>query len=113
MRISDWSSDVCSSDLLLLDLGMHRAGIGGALRHRPCRLPFLAWPQIVLRRRPELLQATCRAEIIGGASIIVPILCGRGVDRNAADRIQRGSRCCGRAAFVMAAVSAGDRKSVV
>src|SRR3546814_3398854 len=29
MRISDWSSDVCSSDLLVLALGRAQRGIGG------------------------------------------------------------------------------------
>src|SRR3546814_12178581 len=32
MRISDWSSDVCSSDLMMREIGLHRGGIGLAGR---------------------------------------------------------------------------------
>src|SRR3546814_18308946 len=36
MRISDWSSDVCSSDLLVRPLPQHRADLrGGQARFRP------------------------------------------------------------------------------
>src|SRR3546814_15112002 len=40
MRISDWSSDVCSSDLTLLDAAVTLAQKGTT---RPFRQRFLAW----------------------------------------------------------------------
>src|SRR3546814_14482946 len=39
MRISDWSSDVCSSDLDVVDLEPHRAA--DRLDHAPARIAFL------------------------------------------------------------------------
>src|SRR3546814_6913237 len=35
MRISDWSSDVCSSDLLFVRIGGRRRNLGPLLDHRP------------------------------------------------------------------------------
>src|SRR3546814_15133079 len=45
MRISDWSSDVCSSDLIATAFGAkaHRAdhiGTGAGFAHRQCAFPF-------------------------------------------------------------------------
>src|SRR3546814_8078099 len=40
MRISDWSSDVCSSDLRPGNLRQHRAGVAPDQQRRPRRLPF-------------------------------------------------------------------------
>src|SRR3546814_4669201 len=44
MRISDWSSDVCSSDLMPIILNRRQAGpaIEGALRHEQVELTRLA-----------------------------------------------------------------------
>src|SRR3546814_13010767 len=66
MRISDWSSDVCSSDLLLVNLGTPDAPEPGAVRRYPAQflsdrrvveIPPLVWQPIlrgiVLSTRPR------------------------------------------------------------
>src|SRR3546814_8487388 len=66
MRISDWSSDVCSSDLLLVNLGTPDAPEPGAVRRylaqflsdrRVVEIPPLVWQPIlrgiVLSTRPR------------------------------------------------------------
>src|SRR3546814_18142343 len=50
MRISDWSSDVCSSDLFLLQLAVHRlqrrlVGVHPALRELPAVTPDAPRPE--------------------------------------------------------------------
>src|SRR3546814_6343953 len=64
MRISDWSSDVCSSDLAAIDIG-RRANIGDMeLGHRldPHRLPDAAHRRVPDARGVEdLLAARLRA----------------------------------------------------
>src|SRR3546814_12902514 len=50
MRISDWSSDVCSSDLFLLQLAVHRlqrrlVGVHPALRELPAVTPDTPRPE--------------------------------------------------------------------
>src|SRR3546814_20171091 len=66
MRISDWSSDVCSSDLLFeqvlvdLDLGAP-FGLGGELGH-----------QLVAEGRPKRLRDrsdACRLDILGAGAV--------------------------------------------
>src|SRR3546814_6795566 len=85
MRISDWSSDVCSSDLLLVvqarhfrlqrhaadragagaDLAhfrMHRAGVGGAGQRR---VGFgIGWRKIFVGAGEEALKAASRTEVV-------------------------------------------------
>src|SRR3546814_5741825 len=50
MRISDWSSDVCSSDLLQ---PVEHAALGGRLLALACRRRFRRW---ALRGRPEAVE---------------------------------------------------------
>src|SRR3546814_11619537 len=57
MRISDWSSDVCSSDLLSMAAAMDRLGSGA---------PAAAWHAVWARGRGSI------AFIVGLAIIVVP-----------------------------------------
>src|SRR3546814_10392763 len=78
MRISDWSSDVCSSDLLLAASGIGRGKARG-LAHRHAigfpahRLPHIAGGQSIAvrrvrrdeRKRPVVDRRTRRADAVG------------------------------------------------
>src|SRR3546814_9228404 len=44
MRISDWSSDVCSSDLFRGDAGLLEGGLEDLARHRPRLAQHQAFP---------------------------------------------------------------------
>src|SRR3546814_21056306 len=106
MRISDWSSDVCSSDLAtdgaasgtgLLDFGMHRAGPDGALGRIGCgRLAFYS---IAIGIGLELREAACAAKIMMLAAVRRNVRRGGRVDRHAARSEERrggkegGSTC--------------------
>src|SRR3546814_8831884 len=58
MRISDWSSDVCSSDLPMLGVGQQRPAIGGILDRAAClHLTLLD------RAKDELADLTVRQEL--------------------------------------------------
>src|SRR3546814_20160758 len=87
MRISDWSSDVCSSDLVIL----HRQVVADvALQHRDRR---------TLDRRIGLPQHAIEiGELIGGAEAAVDI---------------GGGEAPRPVGLVVRIVGAGDRKSVV
>src|SRR3546814_8666669 len=54
MRISDWSSDVCSSDLMPLP----------AILARNLRLPVISSPMFLVSN-PQLVIAQCKAGIVG------------------------------------------------
>src|SRR3546814_1179111 len=99
MRISDWSSDVCSSDLPALGLPQHRDG--GAVRGRrhrpgpPRGVPVPGGPGAELRGVPRrggraLLARPNRgpaAGAAGGAEDHLPAARHRHGDRLAADRV--------------------------
>src|SRR3546814_8997670 len=74
MRISDWSSDVCSSDLLLEQADESRAQPGGLLRRQ--RLDRAAQPLHVLLDRRQVddgaaRQALARLAQAGGEGVHV------------------------------------------
>src|SRR3546814_11121342 len=100
MRISDWSSDVCSSDLLLSlprggdsrRRGGRRSGRGqGHDRHRLDRHRRRRWHLFVLGVHPSLLHPSLFRWRIGGGGFIV-------------SRAEEGD---------LEAVRPADRKSVV
>src|SRR3546814_20723561 len=79
MRISDWSSDVCSSDLLLEQADESRAQPGGLLRRQ--RLDRAAQPLHVLLDRRQVddgaaRQALARLAQAGGEGVHVAIEAG-------------------------------------
>src|SRR3546814_10609323 len=57
MRISDWSSDVCSSDLRRVDIGAHRGHIGEAAAETEADAtdPFGAFAAQPVDRRLDIL----------------------------------------------------------
>src|SRR3546814_10825439 len=103
MRISDWSSDVCSSDLFLL-------GGGGAQLHRPVRPGKRL---ILLHRRPwhDLeLGDRKRSLAMRGPDAIGPRIAAADDDDMLAPRRNGAAR--GRLRLVIAGVAAVlDRKS--
>src|SRR3546814_20440397 len=58
MRISDWSSDVCSSDLARWRLAQPRPPRAARLRSEPALPP---WPTIDLARAVQSAEHTCDA----------------------------------------------------
>src|SRR3546814_20210104 len=106
MRISDWSSDVCSSDLLH-DLRVHGTGVAGARRRR--RQGFgLVRMQVALRIGEELRAAAGAAEVVVGAVVGGVVRGGCRVDGHAADRVDGlavGMLVCGPARALRPAVS--------
>src|SRR3546814_6753425 len=57
MRISDWSSDVCSSDLLVRALGLYDTLSGLVLSYLILTLPFTTWVLTAfMRELPEELE---------------------------------------------------------
>src|SRR3546814_2404234 len=74
MRISDWSSDVCSSDLIIEpcgfpfgDAALKRAGMDYAVRANVRRHPgwdaFRQWSQIGAQRLVQIGRASCRERV--------------------------------------------------
>src|SRR3546814_14949811 len=79
MRISDWSSDVCSSDLAIFAIANHRRpaveGIAtclrqGAIRRQSLHLGLQPWPQGSQLREGQLLANP--ASLIGRRSLDIP-----------------------------------------
>src|SRR3546814_9695015 len=50
MRISDWSSDVCSSDLIMVDVGIHARLLEGIQRRTGRATAYEPGLQVLLRR---------------------------------------------------------------
>src|SRR3546814_14035123 len=69
MRISDWSSDVCSSDLTArLDEAMRYACLGGGKRFRP--FLTVACGDLFGVPRPRSLRAGAAIEMLHGYSLV-------------------------------------------
>src|SRR3546814_13633783 len=76
MRISDWSSDVCSSDLIVItDLPKHSAATSGVAQLSASRIASRSSGPTQLRRKVHL-----RANVIGtgaindrGATVVVSV----------------------------------------
>src|SRR3546814_162429 len=85
MRISDWSSDVCSSDLVLPDLLVHRAGPNRA--RRGVHHPIGRLVQIVLGITDEFLAASGAAKMIVMAGMGRVMRCLVRIDGHAANRV--------------------------
>src|SRR3546814_19958947 len=94
MRISDWSSDVCSSDLTLHVLPCRRAAFGGdlhisfrnRLRDHDPQCPQLVVPhKVSLSRSPQLL-----SNVVFRASSTAPAILN-GEDRSEERRV--GNEC--------------------
>ncbi len=66
-----------------------RAATGRALRHGGFRLALV---EIGLRIGGEFGPAAGRAEMIGFAAMVEPVLAGRGIDRHSADGVAHASR---------------------
>src|SRR3546814_5273286 len=63
LRISDWSSDVCSSDLTLAVLARADAGHRAVLRRAVLRRDFLVAVGVVIRRDQDHQLARQRLEV--------------------------------------------------
>src|SRR3546814_8040300 len=87
MRISDWSSDVCSSDLLLVGLLVGALTLGSASPHLFLALGGLDW-------RPTLLAGSASAAV--GALLILGVREGPATRRPARFRSEErrvGKEC--------------------
>src|SRR3546814_10023208 len=73
MRISDWSSDVCSSDLFVVSLLLQEAETGGAFEYAPAvddaspeeihSILDGASPKARIQKVGEIGRATCRERV--------------------------------------------------
>src|SRR3546814_19716264 len=64
MRISDWSSDVCSSDLPLIQLPLDHQHRHPPLVHKPCRIEFLVG--LGLGKRGSTVLPFAEPQFLGG-----------------------------------------------
>src|SRR3546814_18322404 len=70
MRISDWSSDVCSSDLL--HVGLLLDGAQDRVQHGSQLLVLLAEPQVRVDLQLDL--AACRGQVLPELQVFVDLL---------------------------------------
>ncbi len=101
LRLQRHAADRAASGADLADLGMHRAGVDGAFRHRGLRPAALF--QIGDGIGGEFGTAAGRAEMEGRAAVVEAVLAGRGVDAHAADGIADG--CSGVGVMIVLAVT--------
>src|SRR3546814_2576604 len=76
MRISDWSSDVCSSDLFAGALGMRMVQAGIATLDDPMRPPLAFWTTIGTKKDVKLKHAMSltsglnASPLVGGCQLL-------------------------------------------
>src|SRR3546814_2247279 len=73
MRISDWSSDVCSSDLLTIVASIMPPRTAGSLRKRRAKTMARSWVRSPISANALASRAMSNASMTGPSALHVPI----------------------------------------